>query len=196
MGLKQLSASEMNDPKRFSLGDYTNVATRRKRMSCVELLLASLQGYALGVAARSSNIDADDRTRLVAGALSSTTKKPVDDELACHCDGANARPGFELYERRKHLMRLKNDEIDPALTQFYPKDDSGAPRFLHYGEDVSDAVLRQLPPFAPGPEYDECGGSQACKDGRVRANEKARAEGKPEPYPGGKKRRLNTCTRS
>jgi hypothetical protein len=91
-------------------------------------------------------------------------------------------PGFELYERRDHLIKsLKNDVIRPELASFFPKDEKGKPRFLHFGELVTDAVLEKLPPTPIKDRLDNC--PEDCKASRKRTNAKAVAEGKPEPYP-------------
>ena len=101
-------------------------------------------------------------------------------------------PGYELYERRGNLLKLaKSPEIRAELNRYYPKGEKGAPRFLRYGEKISDDTLKNLPVVAPRPYVDTC--NSACKESRTLQNAKAKTEGQPEPWPNLERPKKQAC---
>ena len=180
--LKPLTEEERRNPNNVTIGDVTNIATNRKKVSCIELTLGSLHSFMLGAIADPRMVKADESTRLVAGTIGNASKQLIEDEEKCHCDRGVPMPGHELYERREHLQKnLKNPSVRPELASFYPKDEQGQPRFLRPGETIDDSVLQGLPPVPAKARQDDC--PERCKEARGNLNAKARAEGKPEPWP-------------
>ena len=180
--LKPLTEEERRNPNNVTIGDVTNIATNRKKVSCIELTLGSLHSFMLGAIADPRMVKADESTRLVAGTIGNASKQLIEDEEKCHCDRGVPMPGYELYERREHLQKsLKNPSVRPELASFYPRDEQGQPRFLRHGEAIGDNLLQSLPPVPAKARHDDC--YQDCKDARARTNATARAEGKPEPWP-------------
>lgn len=177
----------------MTFGDVLSIAQNAPRMSCAELSFAHLQSGVLGQVSRSKRVNTNARTRLLGGIIDTAASPRLEAELNCHCDVITPMPGFELYERRISLLKTaKNTNLNDGYLGLYPKNEAGQPRFLQPGEDVSDDVLNQLPPAEIIPPSDDCGWS--CKGARKRTNEKAIAEGKPEPFPGLKKPRKMACT--
>ncbi|GLS19619.1 hypothetical protein GCM10007874_26360 [Labrys miyagiensis] len=182
--IRPLTAAEQADPNRFSIADVAAVASGRKRMSCIELIMGDLYAFGMETVATAPSIEADASTRAISGAVGPSSKRLIEEEMKCHCDGTVPMPGYELFERRQDLLRGGGTTpLSPDLLSYYPKDANGQPRFLHYGENIPDAMLRKLPPVPPGHRSGQCDGSQSCLEARARINAQARAEGKPEPYP-------------
>jgi hypothetical protein len=166
----------------ISFKQVLNIANNSSELSCIELTLGSLQANALTSISNPRIVKASDATRALAGAVGRKATVAIDKELLCHCDRGAAMPGYEIFERRQHLQKnKKNRSLNASLTDFYPKDTAGKPRFLEPGEKLSKATLNKLPLPLSSKRFDDCG--RSCKAARKRTNASAVAAGKPEPYP-------------
>ena len=196
-----MSSELRNDASGLTAEDVANIATNRKKVSCLELALAGVQSGALEMAAIDAATQAVAQQAVTQPAVtqqavtqigaatrvSPAPPKPsnaqlINEEDACHCDRGSALPGYELYERRQNLLpSARAPEIRDELTRYYPRGDKGAPRHLRPGEKISEDTLRKLPVVAPRLYTDVC--DSKCKEGRALQNSKAKAEGQPEPWP-------------
>lgn len=168
--------------KGISFREVLQIAANRSEMSCFELTLGSLYAGALKNVADPRLVEADESTRLLAGSIGGKADKLIESELACHCDRGAPMPGYEVFERREQLLQNRRaPRISAELAAFYPKDETGQPRFLSNGEKLERAVLDQLPAAPAKARYDDC--DRLCKEARKRTNAKAVAEGQPEPFP-------------
>lgn len=178
------------DTSNLSEAGVAAIAKNRKKMSCIELSTGAAQArsYASASLANATGALAAAESSTSASNTADSAKPPppsnaqlIDDELICHCDRGNPTAGNELYERRENLMQLaKYPGIRQELITHYPKE-KGEPRFLKFGEVLSDDALKKLPVVAPRFQPDTC--DRACKDGRAKDNEAAKAQGQPEPWP-------------
>ena len=177
-----LSAEERLSANALAPEDVASITANRKKVSCIELAMGSAQTAMPEAAAVATTAPAADAAPAAAATPSVSSTQLIDDEAACHCQYGAPMPGYELYERRGNLLKLaKSPEIRAELNRYYPKGEKGAPRFLRYGEKISDDTLKNLPVVAPRLRPDNC--DSKCKDGRALQNSKAKAEGQPEPWP-------------
>ena len=191
-----MSSELRNEASSLTPEDVANIATNRKKVSCLELALAGVQSGALETAAIDAATQAVAQQAVTQQAdtqidaatpVSPAPPKPsnaqlINEEDACHCDRGSAMPGYELYERRQNLLpSTRAPEIRDDFTRYYPRGDKGAPRHLRPGEKISEDTLRKLPVVAPRLYTDAC--DSKCKERRTVANSKAKAEGQPEPWP-------------
>lgn len=168
----------------ISMKELASIATNRASMSCYELFTGSLQAMGLKAVGTSSMVKADAATRRLAGTMGAASYTLINSEKDCHCDGLTPQPGYELFERRTHLLgATSRGQMKPELMAYYPKDATGQPRFLEPGELIPAATLQSLPPVTrSAPVRDDC--DYGCKQARKRTNDAAVKEGKPEPWPG------------
>lgn len=172
------------DTSNLTEADIAAIAKNRKKMSCIELSAGGAQARSLASTATEVVADAGAATESSAEPakpLPPSNAQLIDEELACHCDRGQATSGNELYERRENLMQLaKYPGIRQELMTHYPKE-KGEPRFLRFGELLSDDTLKKLPVVAPHFQSETC--NNACKSGRAKDNETAKTQGRPEPWP-------------
>ena len=125
--LKPLTAEERADAKNLTTADVAEIAKNRKKVSCIELTMGSLQSFALEVASPEKpaepNVAATEAPAAVTPPATATPatsdQQLIDDEKACHCDRGVAMAGFELYERREHLLKQsKYPEIRNELAAY------------------------------------------------------------------------------
>ncbi len=109
--------------KGTSFKEALEIAANRAEVSCIELTLGSLQAFVLKSVGNSKLVEADDKTRLLAGAIGGSADKLIEQERQCHCDRGVAMLGYEIFERRNHLQKNKrNRTINQSFIKFYPKD--------------------------------------------------------------------------